>query len=139
LDAPFAGWLKRFDVEVQMRPATAASFLAKNPDLLAGFDFFARLNAVVDRLEMRVTVEPALFIQHISVIVISVRLVERRICVSLHGFAAGRNHETIASRLDVEQSFAAADVVARVIINFARRTISSIDVRGYVADLGLRG
>src|SRR5438034_10549224 len=79
LDAPFAGWLKRFDVEVQMRPATAASFLAKNPDLLAGFDFFARLNAVVDRLEMRVTVEPAMFIQHISVIVISVRLVERRI------------------------------------------------------------
>src|SRR4051812_31480391 len=75
LDAPFAGWLKRFDVEVQMRPATAASFLAKHADLLASFDLFAELNAGVDRLEMGVTVEPAMFIQHINVIVISVRLV----------------------------------------------------------------
>src|SRR5205809_395085 len=112
-----------------MRPATAASFLAKNADLLAGFDSFARLNAVVDGLEMRVTVEPAMFIQHINVIVFSVRLVERRIRVSLHCFAAGRNHQTIASGNHIDQTFAAADVVPGMIVNFARRTISSIDTR----------
>src|SRR5438876_9467048 len=89
LDAPFAGRLERLDVEMQMRPTAAAPFLAQNADLLAGFDSFARLNALVDGLEMRVTVEPAVFIEHVNVIVVSVRLVKRRIRVSLHRFAAG--------------------------------------------------
>src|SRR5262245_54861714 len=102
LDAPLAGRLKRFDVEVQMCPATAASFLAKNPELLAGFDFFARLNRFVDGLKMRVSVEPAMVIQYINVIVVSVRLVKRRIGVSLDCFPAGRNHQTIASGTDID-------------------------------------
>src|SRR5437899_9291954 len=75
LDAPFAGGLQRFDVEVQMRPATAASFLAENADLLAGLDLCARLTGVIDGLEMRVTVEPTMIVQHINVIIVSVRLV----------------------------------------------------------------
>ncbi len=53
LDAPFAGGLERLDVEMQMRPAAAASFLSEDADLLASFDLFARLNGIVDRLEMR--------------------------------------------------------------------------------------
>src|SRR5438874_3199050 len=139
LDAPFAGRLERLDVEMQMRPAAAASFLSEDADLLASFDLFARLNGVVDRLEMRITIEPAVFIQHVNVIVVSVRLVEWRIRVSLHRFAARRNDQAVASGNHIDQTFAAADVVPGMIINFARRTISAIDIRGFVADLRLRG
>src|SRR4029453_11634307 len=95
LDSPFAGRLQRFDVEVQMRPAAAASFFAQDAYFFTSFDSFAGLNGYINRLEMRVTVEPAAFIEHVNVVVVSVRLVERRVRVSLHGFAARRNHETI--------------------------------------------
>ena len=80
-----------------------------------------------------------MFIQHVNVIVVSVRLVEWRIRVSLHGFAARRNDQAVASGNHIDQTFAAADVVPGMIVNFARRTISAIDIRGFVADLRLRG
>src|ERR1051325_5428950 len=78
-DSPFAGRLFALDVEMEMRPTPARSFLAEHADLLSHFDPFARADLRLDGFEMRVTIIPVLRIEHVNVIVIPLRLVIRRL------------------------------------------------------------
>src|SRR5688500_1355518 len=96
LDAPFAGRLKGFDVEMQMSPAAAAPLFPENTDFFASLDFFAGLDGFVDRLEVSVAIEPAMIIENINVIVVAGRFVEWGIGVSLHRFATSGNDEAVA-------------------------------------------
>src|SRR5207249_464364 len=68
LNAPLAGGLLRLDVEVKMRPAAAAAFFAEHSDLLPLLDPVSRTDRGVNRLQVHITIEPALRIQDIDAV-----------------------------------------------------------------------
>src|SRR5262249_30327422 len=71
LDAPLAGRVPALDVEVEVRPAAARALLAEDADLLAHPDPLAGADRRVDRLEVRVAVEPSLGVEDVDVVVIA--------------------------------------------------------------------
>src|SRR5437762_8030765 len=74
-DSPFAGRLPALDVEMQMRPAPARAFLAKQTDLLSHPDLFTRTDRWLDGFEMGVAIIPGVRVENIDVVVIPVRFV----------------------------------------------------------------
>src|SRR4030095_5741165 len=76
LDAPFAGRLMRLDVEVEMRPATTAPFLAQHTQFVAGLDRFAWMDRGIDGVKMRIAIVPPAGVENVNVIVVAMRLVE---------------------------------------------------------------
>src|SRR5436190_23012739 len=76
LDAPFSGRLKRFDIEVEMRPTATAPFLAQHTEFVTGLDRFTWMDRRVDRIKMRIAIVPPAGVENIDVIVIAMRFVE---------------------------------------------------------------
>src|SRR5688572_7330716 len=78
-DSPFAGRLLALDVEMQMRPTATRTFFAEYANFLSHLDPIARADRRFDGFEMRVTIIPASQIEHVNVVVISLRLVIGRL------------------------------------------------------------
>src|SRR4029453_15663853 len=69
LNAPQSGRLAARDIEVQMRPATAPSFLPRPADLLSYADLCAGPHCRVNGLQMAVAIIPATVVEQIDYIV----------------------------------------------------------------------
>src|SRR5262245_28320111 len=72
-DAPFARGLLAGDVEVQMRPAARAAFLAEDADELPHLDLRPWLDRFGDRVEMAVAIEPAALVEQIHNVIARLR------------------------------------------------------------------
>src|SRR5262245_57487482 len=89
LNAPLPRRLAARDVEVQMRPAAAASFLAKHTDLLSHADLRTGPHRRIDDLQMAVAVEPPAAVEQINDIVTRLR---RTIVIARQNLGPRRNH-----------------------------------------------
>ena len=108
---------------MQIRPAAAASFLSGTPIITPALTFFP---AERNRRWWRcITIEPAVH---------PARNLNRSLgaacrmahCISLHPLPAPKRRSRRSK--PHHQTFATADVVPGMIVNFARRTISAIDI-----------
>jgi hypothetical protein len=69
LRPPLPGWLPAFDFEVQMRPTAAAAFLTQQADAVSLRGNSAGNDALVNLVEVAVTVVPASAVQQINYVV----------------------------------------------------------------------
>src|SRR5438309_123791 len=73
LRTPLAGGLPADDLEMKMRPTTAATLLAEHPQLLSHLDGRPWPHRAVDRLHVAIPIEPALVIEQVHDVVARLR------------------------------------------------------------------
>src|SRR5687768_11865460 len=113
-----------------MRPAAATSLLSQHAELLPDLDGSPRKNRGIDGLEVSVAKEPPVGVENIDRVVFAVRIVWD-LGVLAQRFSRGGNNKPIAGGNDVDQSLAAADIQARMVIDRpVRGGVAAVDKRG---------
>src|SRR5262245_16665196 len=95
VDPPLARRLAAGNVEMQVRPAAAAAFLAQQADALAHLDLRAGLDVGSDPVQMAVAVKPAARVEEIDHVVARLH---RGIIVAGQDSLAGGDYEAVGRR-----------------------------------------